>query len=508
MPFDLKIDRTSNLPIYLQIRDELGQRISDGRLTPGLRLPSARELARSIGVNRNTVAQAYEAMSRDGTVRSSVGQGTFVAERTTRPPSESPAKTPGLDWSTRLAQPSSGSTRRVLSTLQSPPGATSSIVFTKAVADPDLFPLEEIQKISREILTRDSSILYDYGPPSGYGPLRELLQSRLAEQQIDSERNEILIINGSTQGLDLIARLLVRKGDCVGIEVPTYSGALNLFSMHDVRYATAPVDDGGMVVEHLERPAQSRELKLIYTMPRFHNPCGTSMSEERRSQLLELGRRNEIPIFEDDPEAELRFDGEVQTPLKALDRYDGVISSGTFSKIAFPGFRIGWLVVPRALFEHVVALKAATDISSNLFSQVLFFEFLKRGALERHLARVLPIYRRRRDVMVDALETHLPEGTTFCRPQGGLVLWVRLPSGITADSLLRRTSQRGVLFTPGRLFVPGEETEGLRLSFASEKRTNIERGVSILAEEIRNELRELSQSPPSGPNLAEGLPLV
>ncbi len=516
MSITLKIDRDGPEPIHAQIRFGLERLIARGDFPVGARLPSARKLARSIGVNRNTVAQAYEALCRAGVTKSCVGQGTFVEQETTTgqpDPVLDSRDSRQLDWETLLSRSGTG---RVLQTPQ-PKSETGEVIsFTKGAPDPDLFPLDEIRSIVSEVLSRppfdhgqgQSSHLFEYGPRSGYGPLRELIASRLEREGVDPQKNRVLIINGSSHGLDLVARLLVRSGDLVGVEVPSYSGALNLFHLHDVRFATAPLDSQGMKVAHLANSANARDLKLIYTMPSFQNPCGTTMSIPRRHELLKLSRKHQIPVFEDDPEPELRFEGSRPPSLKALDNHNGVISAGTFSKIAFPGFRIGWLVVPTPLFDPLLALKAGTDISSNLFPQVLFYEFVKRGLLDEHLIHVRKEYRMRRDIMLGALETHLPQEASFTRPEGGLVLWVTLPTGITSTSLLERTARRGVLFTPGHFFAANNEVSGFRLSFASVKPALIERGIRILSEEMKQELAEYSNNPLGRPEFADDPPLV
>jgi GntR family transcriptional regulator/MocR family aminotransferase len=526
MTIHLQLDRESASPLYQQMAEEIVRLVGAGRLAPGERLPSVRDLASELGVNRNTVAQAYDTLARDGVVTRGVGRGTFIRERgdiALDPPRRQIGRAPDsrvetngredtrhptFDWPRRLGPRLAEKTRHVLSTLQSPPTSSKVIAFSRATPDPDLFPTDEILALARDVLEKRSSLLFEYGPSPGHPPLRELLMERLAARGVCPDTTEILILNGSSQGLDLVARVLLHPGSRVGLEVPTYSGALNTFSLHDVEPVPAWVDEHGLRVEDLEAAARSGGLELVYTMPSFHNPCGTTLPLSRRHQLLDLAREQEIPVFEDDPEGELRFEGVELPMLKALDTADNVITSGTFSKIAFPGFRIGWLAVPRSLFEHVLALKTTTDISSNAFPQVLFHEFLRRGLLEEHIERIKPVYRKRRDAMIEALDEHLPDGVTFTRPEGGLVLWLDLPRGVSARSLLRRTARRGVLFSPGDLFVPTGTREGLRLSYASVKKTAIERGVRILAEELRNEMVEVAAGPSERPDLASGLPLV
>ncbi len=348
---------------------------------------------------------------------------------------------------------------------------------------PELFPVDAFREAFDAVLANDARAALQYGPAEGYLPLREFLVDRMALSGVKAVPEELLITNGSQQGLDLLARLFVDPGSTVVVENPSYVGGLQAFNSYQARYAVIPTDDEGMQVERLEALLAEGRLRprLIYVLPNFQNPSGVTLSLERRQRLLELSYRHGIPILEDDPYGELRYEGKRLPSLKSMDTEGHVIYLGTFSKILVPGLRLGWAVAPREVIQLMVKGKEASDLHTSYLAQRATCEVCRRGLLDGHIARMKSVYRRRRDTMLRALEKHLPDGAGWSHPQGGLFLWVRLPEGVDTKAMLAEAVGEKVAYVPGSAFNPhGQPTSTMRLNFSSSTPSQIEEGVRRL----------------------------
>jgi DNA-binding transcriptional MocR family regulator len=301
---------------------------------------------------------------------------------------------------------------------------------------------------------------------------------------------EIVITNGSQQGIDLVARTFLEPGDRVLVENPTYTGAIQVFQSHAARLVGVPVDGEGMIPGRLEEALARGPAKLLYLIPNFQNPTSGTMSLARRRTIIAMAQRHGVPILEDDFGGALRFEGEAVPAMKSLESGNGVIYMSTFAKKLLPGIRIGWLTAPREVAERLAQIKQIADWNTSLLLQGALYEFCRRGDLDRHLKRVLEIYRQRRDVMLEAIEKHFPRQVSFTRPRGGLVVWVTLPRGVDADEVTAEAQGRGVLVGRGDLFfVDGLTHDNLRLVFAQASPDEIRRGVKILGAILRKQLR-------------------
>ncbi len=476
--------------MYRQIHQFLREQITSGALPPSTRLPASRDLASSLGVNRITVTNAYAELEAEGLVAGRPGSGTYVTPRVPVPPETPTRRTAGTDWPlwqqemlNRAWLPSARELDRLLESAATRPDVIS---FAGGVGAPELFPADDIRKRLQSILRSDGAGALGYGHRRGHPPLRASIAQILTAQGIPTHPEHVLITSGSQQGLSLVARLLLRPGDAVLVESPTYCGAIDLFRSLDVRLVGIPVDEQGMQVEQVEDALRRTMPRLIYTIPTFHNPTGTCMSGQRRRLLVALADRHNIPILEDDFVGDLRYDGRAQPALKALDPGGRVIYAGTFSKMLMPGLRVGFLVAEGPVYERLVELKRVSDLATSNLMQQALEACICVGCYQAHLRRACRIYRRRRDAMVEALARHLPPGAQWLTPAGGLFLWLRLPYDLRAESLYSLAAEEGVTFVPGSLFFPGEQPQPyIRLNFAANPPEVVEEGVRRLGRAIK-----------------------
>jgi 2-aminoadipate transaminase len=330
----------------------------------------------------------------------------------------------------------------------------------------------------------EADAIYSYGESKGHEPLRRLIADRLAVRSTSVAPDNIIITNGSQQGLDLIARALFDPGDVVIIEGPTYFGALQAFDAYEVRYRVVPVDDEGIIPDELERAlSEDPRPKALYTVPIFQNPTGVTISPERQRRIVDLAREHNVVIIEDDPYGELRFDGEPEPPLRSLD--PNVVYLGTFSKTLYPALRIGWMTVPPPLMPPVLDSKEAVDIQSDRFVQRAITRAASDGWLDHHLTEARALYLRRCEHMLAALRREMPEGVRWTQPAGGFFIWLTLPGNLTADALMPIAAEERVAYLPGSFFYPDRRpSPSLRLGFSTLSRERIDEGIARLGRAV------------------------
>ncbi len=480
----VELDRSRDEPLYLQISEQIRERIRRGELAPGTRLPPERRLAETLGVNRGTVVNAYRELAVGGFIVGRVGHGTVVANLESNPITP-PYGQSAIPWDqiiTPMSQDPDDPLLRDVMTISSRPGVIS---FANGIPSPSLYPVDTIRNLYDEALDASGQTLLQHCPVEGYPPLRRAIASWMGTVERPGDPSDILVVAGSQQGLYLIARALLEPGDLVVVESATYLGALQVFQAAGARLLPIPLDGDGMRVDLIEDLVERRRPKLIYTLPTFQNPSSVTMSLERRRRLLALAARYQIPVVEDDPYGALRYEGESLPSLHALDEDGTVIYLSTVSKILSPGLRIGWISGPRPIIERLAVLKQIVDLDTNPLAQWVVWAFVERGLLARHLDWLRVEYPRRRDRMLGALERHCSHAMTWSRPPGGFYVWCQLLNGRRARDLLPEAARRGVVFAPGRSFHPdrvGEAT--LRLSFAFPDEATIAEGIARLATAI------------------------
>lgn len=409
-------------------------------------------------------------------------------------------------WSHRFAQRTrtikSSAIRELLKLTQS----KEVISFAGGLPASELFPLERFEDACHRVMQTKGAEALQYGPTEGYAPLREMIANNLSRYGILASPENVLITSGSQQALDLIAKLLINRGERILVEAPTYLGALQAFNVFGAEYVTVPIDQDGLRTDCLEEALRSGP-KFMYLLPNFQNPGGVTMSLERRKELVYLSNKYGIPIIEDDPYGQLRFEGEHMPPLVMLDRENhrrddtyqlgNVIYLSTFSKTLAPGLRLGWIVAPPEVILKLVQLKQGADLHTSTFNQIVTYEVARDGFLDEHVKTIRQVYRERRDVMLQSLKEHFPEEVTWTHPQGGLFLWVTLPEGMNCKTLFQAAVKENVAFVPGDCFFPGEG-EGLRnfrLNFSNAKPEQIREGIRRLSIAVKKQMEALGQVP-------------
>lgn len=350
----------------------------------------------------------------------------------------------------------------------------------------EMMPIDRLREATQRAWD-DAPGCLGYGDQPGYAPLRELVAERIAARGIETHADSVLITAGSTQAIDLACRVLLEPGDAVIVEEPTFLGALEIFATFEVSIVGVAVDEHGMRVDGLEAAlAANPNVKVIYTIPTFQNPTGTTLPLDRRQRMIELAREHAVAIFEDDPYGELQYDGEVVPPLRALD--DQVMHFGTFSKTIAPGIRTGFAIAPPEIYRLMLAMREVTDISSDRIMMRTVYH-TAAGFLDEHLVGARELYRSRRDAMLAALEAHMPAGVTWSRPNGGFFIWITLPDTIEGAELFEEAAANGVIFFPGEWFFSNRDGgHTLRLSFSTVPENRIALGVQRLGETIRTHL--------------------
>ncbi|HME70230.1 MAG TPA: PLP-dependent aminotransferase family protein [Myxococcota bacterium] len=466
-------------PVYRRIAERLRADIASGQLAPGSRLPTIRALAAELGVNRDTVALAYEELSREGLVEATVGRGTFVRGSV---PAQPLRDLPLASVVERLLD-----LERTRPRYAAPVG---SVPLHSLVPDPSLYPVEEFRRSLNRVLAQGGSDLLRYGGAQGHAGLRRVLAARLCATGIHATPESLAVTQGASEGIALALRLFAEPGDTVAIEEPTYHNVHAALVALGLRTAPIPIRDGAPDLAVLEHALARPEVKLFYTMPTFHNPLGTSTSLAHRRALLSVAASAGKPVVEDAYEMDLRYAGKPISPLAALDERGLVVQLFSFSKSLFPGARVGCITARGRTVDGILALKQATDLGGALVLQAALADFVESGAYDRHLGRVRRTLLRRRDALVEALTAEMPEGTRWATPEGGHQIWVELPGGIDTGDLLADAVRAGVIFAPGFQFRHDRRpSNGLRLSIALAKEEEIRRGVRQLAEVVRERLR-------------------
>jgi GntR family transcriptional regulator/MocR family aminotransferase len=491
---NIPLDRDRPVPLARQIQGHLERLIADGLLTPGVKLPATRELAHSLRVNRATVALAYEELVAAGLARAHVGQGTFVAgEPSARLAGRAPSPAP-IDWTALLSRSARSAAadeerRRAMGV---PNGAGGTVIsFAGGMPDSELFPTDAFRRVLNQVVREEGGALLQYSSVGGYAPLRRYLAGYLLRFGVEARAEEVLIVNGSQQGFDLIARTLVDPGDLVAIEQPTYAGAMQAFRSFGARLLPVEWDSSGPRPDVFERLCERQTPKLLYCQSSAHNPSGLTIQPEVGRRLLATAARHQVPIVEDGFDGSLYYGPRPSAPLKASDQAGVVLYIGTFSKILFPGLRLGWLVAPPPVIERLQAAKQMSDLHTSALLQAAVHRFCERRLLERHVSKVTAEYARRRSALLAALRRRMPEGVTWTEPQGGFSLLLTLPPGLTATALLPAALERGVGFTPGpAFFLDGAGERTLRLSFSSVPAARIDEGVRRLSEAVRMARRQ------------------
>ncbi|MFD2229597.1 PLP-dependent aminotransferase family protein [Alkalimarinus sediminis] len=385
-------------------------------------------------------------------------------------------------FSDRIADVPQSFIREILKVAMDP----TVISFAGGLPNRDLFPIEGIKQATNKVLDEHGADALQYSNTEGYPELRQYISDRYRDKQgIDVPIKNILITNGSQQGLDLLGKTLLNEGDDVVIEEPGYLGAIQAFSVYRARFNPVPVSEEGLNIERLKGVMLSRKPKILYTVPNFQNPSGISYSEQNRLDVAEVLEGTSTFLVQDDPYGDLRFAGTEKASFKKLIP-DNTVVLGSFSKTVVPSFRLGWIVAPDALMEKLVIAKQAADLHTNYFSQRIIHQFLADNDIDAHIKEITDVYGRQRAAMMNAIDEHFPKEVAITHPEGGMFLWGALPEGYSSMDLFDLAIKEKVAFVPGQPFyVSRQEVNTFRLNFSSVDEETIETGMARLGKVIK-----------------------
>lgn len=479
----IPVDRDGTEPVYLQIRDRISHLIQSGGLRPGDRLPSIRELARNVSVNKLTVIEAYSVLEADGLIHARQGAGYYINQEALTPPKSESTFAPAQQV--------------IISHGEVPSFLTVSHAVLQAEAQPGFiklssgFPqptdIEDIQRIARRAVKNVAEALFRHNHPQGDPVLRGQIAQILMQLGLTTTLDNLLVTNGSMQALSLITQHLIQPGDWVIVEAPTFHGYLSLLRQAAARIIGIPMTPEGMNLDLLEQYLQSHHPKLIYTISTLHNPTGITTTLAHRRRLLDLAEQYDCLVLEDNAYERLNFEP-TPPPIKALDRCDRVIYVGTFSKTLMPALRVGYAVITGDLYQPLIERKLLQDFHVSIVSQAIISEYLASGHYRRRLNQLQSTNQQNRSVMLRALEQHFPAEASWTIPVGGVFLWVQLPSGLPLQRICQAAAAQKVLIVSGAAFFPDQQGyPALRLSYA-QSAAEIEQGIEILGRIIKSYL--------------------
>jgi 2-aminoadipate transaminase len=385
-------------------------------------------------------------------------------------------------FSERASQMQSSFIREILKVTQQP----EIISFAGGLPSPATFPVERMQQAFDKVLRENGKVALQYGPTDGYLPLRQWIADSLSVNGAKIVPEQVLMVSGSQQALDLLGKVLIDEGSKVLVETPSYLGALQAFSVYRPEFVSVATDEHGLVPSSLEKIAAGA--RLLYALPNFQNPTGRSLSVERRQELVETCARLGVPLVEDDPYGALSYKGAPAPKMIAMNP-DGVIYMGSFSKVLTPGIRLGYVVAPLPLVRRLELAKQAADLHTSQLTQMVVHEVIKDGFLNQHIPTIRTLYGDQCQCMLDAMAEHFPASASWTKPEGGMFIWVKLPAHINAMELLDEALKHKVAFVPGSPFYANEpETNTLRLSFVTVPPERIRAGIAILGKLIADRM--------------------
>lgn len=469
----IKVDKSIDTPLYIQIASEIKELVEKKVLNAEDKLPSIRKLSGHLQINNVTVVSAYNLLSSEGITYVLKGSGSYIS-----PIDE---EIEALANKIIIAENQIDAQMEISDEL---------INFATATPKANLFPVSEFKTSVNYILDRDMGEAFGYQEAKGYFPLRESISKYLRKSEISVLPEDIQIISGAQQGLDIVAKSVLNHGDVVLVEAPTYSGAIASFKSRGVKIIQIPIGIDGVNIKKLEEIVRKYSPKMMYTMINCQNPTGYTYSDKKKSQLLEVATKYDMYILEDDYVGELIFSRQKTVPLKVNDTFEKVIYIKSFSKILMPGLRLGFMIVPENLNKIIQKTKQATDISTSGLIQRTFDIYLREGLWEKQLNNMKNIYKSRFEAMSLALNKYLPRKVKYYIPRGGILFWIELPKQCSSRAFMDAIKDNRIAFVPGDLFYYTEEkSNNIRLSIAAVNEDEIELGVKYLSKYLKEYLK-------------------
>lgn len=468
----IELKKDSDEYLYIQLYKKIKKMIIDSELKTNTKLPTIRKLASVLDVNNVTIVNAYNALEKEGFVYKRVGSGTFVSDISTED---------------SLTHDEAGCANN------------NNIINFAVTAPPEsLFPIEDIKEAINKVLDRDKGMAFSYQQSQGYPPLRKSIENYLTRFNIDTSKENIQIISGAQQGIDILSKALIDYGDVVFTENPTYSGALAVFKSRSARVISIDIDSDGINIIDLENKLRSFKPKFIYVMPIFQNPTGFSYSLSKKYKILELAKKHDFYIIEDDYLSDILFNNEENITLKSLDKEDRVIYIKSFSKISMPGLRLAFAVIPKTLYTDVLSAKHISDISTSGIIQRAFEVYLNSDSFDKNLKNIEAIYIDRFNKMIDCIREYIHGDIKYTLPEGGLNFWFSLPDGYSANELYRVCLEQDISISPGSVFnIDKTDNEHFRLSIASLDTNSIEKGMIKFSGVLNDFLKEYKNKSPN-----------
>lgn len=384
--------------------------------------------------------------------------------------------------SQRTLSMQSNAIREILAVVSQP----GMISLAGGIPAPQSFPLEDLYRINETVLDRYGAAALQYDLTEGFTPFREALVDYLADKQVRSNAEDILVFNGSQSVLDTLAKVLISPGDLVALESPSYLGAITAFNAYEPSYANIETDDEGIIPDSLVDVLEKRSVKFIYLVSTFQNPTGRTLSESRRREVAEIVKRFEALVIEDDPYSDLRYRGEPVAPFFTFAPENTVYVS-TVSKVFAPGLRLGFCIAPKAIHHWMRIAKQGADLHSNTYAQALATEYIRGGYLDRQLPKIIDLYRPRQEAMLAAMDQFMPKDYRWTKPEGGMFIWIDGPDGLDAEEIYWKAVDQKVAFVPGKYFFIDKDAGlgTMRLNFTMSDESTIARAIEILARVIR-----------------------
>lgn len=368
----------------------------------------------------------------------------------------------------------------------------SVISFSMGSPARELYPVDAIRKIVDEVLVNDSQRSLSYGATDGWQPLKKAYLEHVAKPKgVFAAENEVVVTTGSTQGVDLLAQILIDPGDCILVESPTYLNTISVFKKYEAKLVSVKMDDEGIIISDLEDKIKLHKPKMLYTIPTFQNPSGKTLLVERRMQIAELASKYDMIVLEDDPYCDLRYRGSAVPPIKTFDKTGHVVLANSFSKTIAPGLRVGTMVGSKEIIDAIILAKGITDTNTPILAQAICSGFLEKGLLPAHLESMVPLYLERLDAMLGGIKKYFPAEIKYTVPEGGLFVWVDLPDTVNTKTLLKKAAEDyKVSYVPGSAFCvdEGDGIHSIRLNFSANNAERIDAGLKRLGELLTKEL--------------------
>jgi DNA-binding transcriptional MocR family regulator len=480
----IQLDKSSSKHLYIQLYLQLRGLIEDSKLKEHTKLPPIRKLSKSLGVNNVTIVNAYNLLEEENLVYKKVGSGTFVAAQNLVEDREDIY----LDEEVYIDEDI-----KFIEEREEMEDVEKLINFATAAPTPDLFPITPFKRLLNKVLDRDRGYAFGYQKSQGYLPLRQSISEYIKRYNIESNIDEIQIVSGAQQGIDILAKTFLDYGDTVFVERPTYPGAISVFKSRRANIIDIPMKRDGIDIEVLEAELAKEKPKFLYLMPNYQNPTGYSYSQEKKERILELAKEHDLLIIEDDCLSDLNYGNSNNLSLKSLSDNGRVIYIKSFSKIFMPGLRLAFLIIPERYFNDILLSKYMSDIFTDGLVQRVLDLYFREEIWEDQISKLRQTYQKRYKVMINTLHKYLPQRVKFTTPAGGLNLWLELPENISGKKLHQKALKLGINIAPGEVFYYSQKKENrVRLSIAAVTGEQIERGVKSLAKLIEDELDEES----------------